>query len=150
MNAKKSALHVQDQDLKVAKAPTSTNSQDCRESEIDISSPQSCLTSAHLICLAHLRAFFCHTTRWQLLFFFQRCDKDPTNRFFLFFLVPFCPWKVSSSAAWGFLAYFEWCSFKVRAEKKTESEAGGMKMWAQPQWERGENQGQWKTDKQEK
>lgn len=54
---------------------------------------------------------------------------------YFFFLVPFCPWKVSSS--YVSLAYFEWCSFKVGAERKTESEAGGMKMWAQQQREEG-------------
>lgn len=67
--------------------------------------------------------------------FCQRCDKDVSNSFFFFFS-PILPLKSFFECNVS-LAYFEWCSFKVGAERKTESETGGMKMWAQQQWEEG-------------
>lgn len=126
------ALHVQTRhkDLKVAKAPSHTNFQSGRDGEIDASSPQSWLTGAHLISLAYLRAFFCHTAWWQLLF-----AKDATRMYFYFFLFSFLfflPLKSFLFKCNISLAYFERCSFKVRVEKKkTESKARGIKMWAQ-------------------
>lgn len=61
---------------------------------------------------------------------------SPIVFFFFFVCVPFLPLKRFFECNVS-LAYFEWCSFKVKAEKKTESEARGMKMWAQQKWEEG-------------
>lgn len=79
--------------------------------------------------------FFCRTTHWQLFFceFPAFCTKgvSPMGSFLSLFLLLVALEKFLQVQS--FTRVFRRCSFKVRAEKKTESEEGGMKIWAQHQ-----------------
>lgn len=126
----------------------STNIQTPRDAETVryISSPQSCLTEAHLICLAHLRAFFCHTTWWQLRFFAKDATRMSPIGLFFFFWSHFALEKFLQVQR--FFSLFWMMFFQSQSRKEDWKRSRRNEDVSTAAVGRGENQGQWKTDEQ--